>query len=80
MLLLSDLVGSDVRSLDGAVVGRLVDLTVEVGDDHPAVRRLAIGRRRHIRALVGWDVVVSFEHGDIQLELSSAELAATRSS
>lgn len=76
MLLLSDLLGSDVRSIEGAVVGHLVDLTVEVGDDHPAVRRLAIGRRRRIRALVGWDAVVSFEHDDIQLSMSLPEVTA----
>jgi hypothetical protein len=41
-VLLSDLLGSDVRSADGDVVGHLVDMTVEVGDDHPAMRRVAI--------------------------------------
>ena len=75
-VLLSDLLGSDVRSADGDVVGHLVDMTVEVGDDHPAMRRVAIGRRRRIRALVGWDAVVSFEHDDIQLSMSRAEVTA----
>lgn len=76
MLLLSDLVGSDVRSVDGEVVGHLFDLTVEVGEVHPAVRRIAIGRHRRIRAVVEWDSVVSFEHDDIQLSISRAEVAA----
>lgn len=76
MLLLSDLLGSDVRSAEGDVVGHLIDMTVEVGDDHPAVRRLAIGRRRRIRAFVGWDEVVSFEHDDIQLSIPRADVAS----
>jgi sporulation protein YlmC with PRC-barrel domain len=75
-VLLSDLLGSDVRSADGDVVGHLVDMTVEVGDDHPAMRRVAIGRRRRIRALVEWDAVVSLEHDDIQLSMSRAEVTA----
>lgn len=75
MLQLSDLLGSDVRSAEGDVVGHLVDMTVEVGERHPAVRRLAIGRRR-IRAVVGWDAVVSFEHDDVQLAIPRADLAS----
>lgn len=62
--MLSDLLGSDVRSVEGEVVGQLVDLTVEVGDAYPTVRRVAIGRRRRIRSLVDWDAVVSFEHDE----------------
>jgi CBS domain-containing protein len=76
MLMLSDLLGSDVRSVDGEILGHLVDLTVEVGDIHPAVGRVAIGRRRRIRALVEWGAVVSFEHEDIQLSMSLAEVNA----
>lgn len=76
MLLLSDLLGSDVRSAEGDVLGHLVDLTIEVGEHHPAVRRLAIGRRRRIRAGVSWDAVVSFEHDDIRLSIPRADVPA----
>jgi sporulation protein YlmC with PRC-barrel domain len=75
MLLLSDLIGSDVRAVDGTVVGHLVDLTVEVGVD-ALVQRVGVGRRRHTRALVDWEDVVSFEPGDIRLALSEAQVAA----
>lgn len=67
MLLLTDMLGSDVRSATGAVVGELVDLTVDVGEAHPPVRRLAIGRHRHITSYVGWTSVASFEHDGIEL-------------
>lgn len=72
-VLLSDLLGSDIRSAEGDVVGHLVDMTVEVRDDHPRVRRLAIGRRRRIRAFVDWEAVTSFEHDDIQLSVPHAD-------
>lgn len=75
-MLLSDVLGSEVRSVDGTVVGRLVDLVVEVGEAHPTVRGVALGRRRRIRALVAWDRVASFEHDDVRLSLSRAEVAA----
>ncbi len=74
MLLLSDLVGSDVRAAEGTVVGHLVDVTVEVGADHPTVRRVGIGRRRKLRAFVDWEAVTSFEHDDIQLSIPAASV------
>lgn len=73
-MLLSDLVGSDVRSVEGVVVGHLVDVTIEVGPGHPAVRRLGIGRRRKVRGFVDWAGVTSFEHDDIQLAVPFAEI------
>jgi CBS domain-containing protein len=76
MLLLSDLLGSDVRSVEGEVIGHLVDMAVELGDDHPPVSRLAIGRRRRIHHLVGWGSVVSFEHDDIQLSARRTAVTA----
>ncbi len=67
MLLLTDLLGSDVHSVSGAFVGELFDLTIDVGESHPLVRRLAIGRHRRIESYVEWPAVVSFEHDDVEL-------------
>jgi len=74
VLVLSDLLGSEVRAVEGAVVGQLIDLTIELGDDHPAIRRLAVGHRRQITAMVDWHAVLSFEHEAVQLTLSSDEV------
>lgn len=73
MLRLSDLVGSEVRSAGGSVVGHLRDATVQLGDDHPQVRRLVVGGRRGgRRAGVDWADVASFEQGDIQLSTAGS--------
>lgn len=72
-MLLSDLLGSEVRSAGGAVLGRLVDMTVEFGDDRPVVRRVAVGRRRRVYLLVQWDAVTSFEQGDIRVSTSAEQ-------
>ena len=50
MLRLSELLGSEVLSSTGTVVGRLVDLTVELGEPSPTIARLAVGRRRQTLA------------------------------
>jgi sporulation protein YlmC with PRC-barrel domain len=78
VLLLSELIGSDVRSADGALVGRLVDLTVEAGEAHPAIRRLAIGRRRRIHTYVDWDSVSSVEPSGFQLNAGHLGAGAGR--
>jgi sporulation protein YlmC with PRC-barrel domain len=67
VLLLTDMLGADVRSAAGRVVGQLVDLTVEIGEEHPAVLRLGIGRGRRIASFVEWGTVATFERDDIQL-------------
>jgi sporulation protein YlmC with PRC-barrel domain len=67
VLLLSDLVGSTVRAEDGNVVGRLLDLTADVGGPNPAVRRLAVGTRRRSCWYVEWPGVASFEQDDVRL-------------
>lgn len=71
MLRLSDLVGSEVRSREGVVVGHLRDVTVLLDDDHPAVRRLIVGRRRGAATAVAWTTVTSFEHDGIQLSVEA---------
>ncbi len=72
-MLLSDLLGTEVRSVGGEVLGHLVDMTVEFGDDRPVVRRVAVGRRRRVGFLVQWDAVTSFEQGDIQVSTSAEQ-------
>ncbi len=76
MLLLSDLLGSDVHGPGGGVVGHLVDLAVVVQGTapeqpgravHPAVSRLAVGRGRRVRGWVPWAAVHSFEHGRVEI-------------
>lgn len=74
MLRLSDLLGSNVRSVEGETVGRLIDLSVTLGADHPAVRRLAIGRHRRVRAVVDFAAVLSFEHDNVQLSIPRAQV------
>ncbi|MFZ4518302.1 MAG: magnesium transporter MgtE N-terminal domain-containing protein [Microthrixaceae bacterium] len=70
MLRLTVETGQPVRTLDGRAVGDVLDLSVRVGDDHPAVHRLAIGRRR-IEHLVAWSEVATFEHSAVQLAITS---------
>lgn len=71
MLLLSDLLGSDVHGPGGGVVGHLVDLAARPeppgGADHPAVSRLAVGRGRRVRGWVAWAAVRSFEHDRVEI-------------
>ena len=69
MLLLSDLLGSVVLSVDGNVVGHLVDVTVELGADRPAIRRLAVGRRRRTVAYVDRSAVSSLEQDSVLLSV-----------
>lgn len=73
MLLLSDLLGSDVHGPGGGVVGHLVDLAVRPSSGggetaaHPAVSRLAVGRGRRVRGWVAWTAVRSFEHDRVEI-------------
>jgi sporulation protein YlmC with PRC-barrel domain/flagellar motility protein MotE (MotC chaperone) len=75
-VLLTDLLGAQVRAADGTVAGRLVDLAVEVGEEHPVVRRLAVGRGQHTTGYVDWSAVVAFEHDEVQLGTSGAVTGA----
>jgi hypothetical protein len=67
MLLFTRETGQPVRVADATVVGRLRDLIVRLGAEHPTVHRLAIGSRRHVTHLVPWDAVVAFECSGVQL-------------
>ena len=77
MLRLSDLLGSAVHGPEGDVAGRLVDVAVEVGEEHPPVRHLAIGRRRRIDAVVRWEAVVAFDSDRIVISTSRGDGAAS---
>ena len=52
MLALSDYLGQDVVSADGARLGRLADLAVRLDEPHPPVTRLRV-RTRERAARVG---------------------------
>jgi len=67
MLSLSEALGQDVFSADGRRLGRAVELTVRVGDDHPAVVGLGVGRGRRVRQWVAWGQVASFERSRVEL-------------
>ena len=68
MLLLSELLGAQVRSSNGTVVGRLVDVVVELSGDQPSLRRIAVRRRRRVDRLVPWRRVATFEPGAVRLQ------------
>jgi sporulation protein YlmC with PRC-barrel domain len=67
VLLLTRETGQEIRAADGAVVGRLHDITARLDAEHPAVHRLAVGSRRGLTYLLPWDVVAAFEHSAVQL-------------
>ena len=74
VLLLSELVGSTVRAEHGAVLGRLRDLTVELGGGVPQVRRIVVRARRGPWRYVDWPGVASFEQGEVRLGPSFTEV------
>ncbi len=67
MMVLTRLTGQPVRALDGAVLGRLIDLTARLGDEHPQVHRLVVGRRHRVSHLVPWEAVASFDASEVAL-------------
>lgn len=64
VLLLSRMTGLSVLSPDGGVVGRLADLTVELGEQpgRCLVKRLLVQRHRAPDLLSPWAAVESFRH------------------
>lgn len=72
--LLSRLVGQPARTTGGAVIGRVVDLTVRLGATHPEVHRVAIGSGRRIRYLVPWALVGRLDERELVLEVDDASL------
>jgi sporulation protein YlmC with PRC-barrel domain len=75
VLLLSRITGQDVRGPDGQVIGRLVDLTVSLGEqaDRHRVERLLVKRPHGAPQLIPWDRVVKFERSRIVLATTDAE-------
>lgn len=69
MLLLSRVIGNDVRAPDGDILGRLADLTVGLGEETGPhlVDRLVIRRRHDSSLLAPWGQVTSFKPGRIVL-------------
>jgi len=61
--------GQEVCSADGAVLGRLIDLSVCLSSLQPTplVARLLIQRRRGEWAFIAWDAVSDFEHDEVEL-------------
>lgn len=65
VLLLSRIVGAEVFGADGAVVGRLADLTVRLDDNGgpQTVARLLVSRRDAPAMLLSWDAVANVHCG-----------------
>ena len=67
VLLLSRLVGREVRGPDGRAVGRLTDMSVRLDDGPPAVQRLVVSRRGGPALVVPWVAVEEFDAGPVAL-------------
>lgn len=76
--MLSRITGRPVRESDGAVVGRLADLTVRLGErvDAQPVERIVVGRRRAPALLLGWDCLAAFGTHGVTLRLPLTALHA----
>lgn len=77
MLLLSEIVGSDVRAPDGRLVGSLGDLTLRLGEQHGVtlVDRVLVRRRREPDLLVPWVAGTSLRHRGVQVSEDAAQFA-----
>lgn len=72
VLLLSQVLGRDVRGADGRPVGRLADLSVRIDGDDIAqlVQRLVVTRRNAATLLLPWAEVADFHTGQVTLVIS----------
>jgi hypothetical protein len=79
VLRFTDQVGQAVQAADGTPAGRLRDVTIDLDDAEPVVRRLVVGTRRRIHRFVDWDTVDAFSPDLVQLapEVAEADLDAT---
>ncbi|GAB3767354.1 sporulation protein YlmC with PRC-barrel domain [Nocardioides ginsengisegetis] len=69
MLVLSRETGKRVRSADGSQVGRLRDLTMRIGTDHPTVDRLVVSTADRQPLLLPWAAVAAFEPDAVTVDL-----------
>jgi sporulation protein YlmC with PRC-barrel domain len=77
VLLLTRLIGRDVRGPDGRVLGRLADLTVRLnrGSESHLVERLVVTRRHGAELVLPWTAVANVHPGQVVLgadEISAA--------
>lgn len=79
VLLLSRVTGVDVLGPDGRVIGRLADLTADLGEQSGTqlVQRLLVRRRRAAPLLVPWDRIAGFGPGQVVLEDALEDAAGT---
>ena len=74
MLRLTIETGQEVHTAEARPLGRVIDLAVRIGADHPEVDTLAVGTRR-IEHLVTWRDVASFEHTVVHLRPGAEPIA-----
>lgn len=78
-MLLTRVIGLPVRTVDGVVLGKLIDLTARLGAAHPAVHRVGVGSRR-IAHLVPWAAVATSSTAGLTLgDISGAEVLSVDS-
>ena len=71
MLLLSGIIGRNVRKPDGGALGRTADVTASVHGDAPRIERILVNGKHDL--LVPWEAVVSLHHNDIQLNCDGTD-------
>jgi len=76
MLLLSGIIGRNVRKPDGGALGRIADVTASVHGDAPRIERILVNGKHDL--LVPWEAVVSLHHNDIQLNCDGTDFTFTR--
>ncbi len=82
MLWLTGVVGKEVLSSDGAVVGRIVDLTVRLSSERPTpfVARALVETSRQESMFIDWEQIAQFEHDRVELSDHRATSPFTTSS
>ena len=76
MWLFSQVIGREVRTVDGVAIGRLADLTVRLGDDTGphSVERLLVDRSHAPSLMVPWAAVRRVRSDDVETVCSTEEL------
>ncbi|WP_422749193.1 magnesium transporter MgtE N-terminal domain-containing protein [Mycobacterium sp. WMMD1722] len=78
MILLSEVLGCDVRGPDGRTIGSLADLTLRLGAPHglALIERVLVHRRREPDLLLPWAAVVALRRHGVAVSDSSSAYAA----